>query len=289
MKLLATFLLLATQFVFSQSFKIEENIKLPNRVNETSGLIYLNKELVTFNDSGGKPELYIINPKSGKIKRTVRIQNAKNVDWESIAEDETAIYIGDTGNNYGSRKDLTIYKIYKKDFFRKNAVLAEKIHFSYRNQSNFKKKKHHTNFDCESITIYNNQILLFTKNWKNKKTNVYKVPLIKGVYKAIKIKKLNINCLLTSIAYSPKNNSFIGTAYDEKYRSYLVRIKKFNHSNPKIQKLELTSRLQYASQVEAIAWIDKNEIYISREASSKKIKGKKYDHKQKLFRIKIKD
>ncbi len=84
---------------------------LPDKVDETSGLIYLNGYVWTFNDSGGEPEIYKIDNESGKIIQTVRITNGENFDWEDITRDESFIYIGDFGNNWGTRKDLKIYKI----------------------------------------------------------------------------------------------------------------------------------------------------------------------------------
>ncbi|NJB83773.1 hypothetical protein [Wenyingzhuangia aestuarii] len=289
MKYIIVIVMLCTQILSSQSFKIGRKVTLPKKLEETSGIIYIGKELVSFNDSGGKAELYVLNPYTGKRNRTVRIQNAQNVDWEAIAQDEKAIYIADTGNNYGDRTDLVIYKVLKKDFIRKNAVNAEKIYFSYEDQFFYERQKHYTNFDCEAITIYQNQLLLFTKNWGDYHTNIYKVPTKSGNYSAIKIHSLDIGALLTSVEYNHDNNLFAGTAYDKDYKSYLIIIKDFYLSRQKISKIDLTPKLDYANQIEAIAWKDNNEVYITREASKNKVKGKKYKNKQKLFLIKLKD
>jgi hypothetical protein len=42
--------------------------------------------------------------------KTLKV-NAKNTDWEALTNDGNNFYIGDFGNNDGSRRDLTIYKV----------------------------------------------------------------------------------------------------------------------------------------------------------------------------------
>ena len=43
-------------------------IKIPKSINETSGLEFFENYLITHNDSGDKPKLYIINKLGKKIK-----------------------------------------------------------------------------------------------------------------------------------------------------------------------------------------------------------------------------
>lgn len=262
---------------------------MPNEISESSGIVYLKgkKEIVTFNDSGGKPELYILNSKSGKLKRTIKIKNAKNHDWESITHDEHYIYIGDTGNNLGNRKNLVIYKIDKADLKKNIKIKAKKIHYSYQDQKFYTKNKHKTNFDCEAITVYNNKLYLFTKNWGDRKTNIYEIPSEKGKYIAQKIHTININSMLTAIAYNSDNNTFIGTAYDKGYKSYLIKINNFNTIEQKVDKISLFKELGLVNQTEAVTWKNSTTVFISREASNLILDGKKYKRKQKLFSINL--
>lgn len=49
----------------------------------------------SFNDGSGKAEIYGFEV-SGTLKRSLKISNAANVDWEDIVQDEAGnIYIGD--------------------------------------------------------------------------------------------------------------------------------------------------------------------------------------------------
>ena len=129
---------------------------------------------------------------------------------------------------------------------------------------------------------------IFTKNWGDLKTSVYAIPTKKGKYVAVKKHSLSINCMLTSIDYNTDNNMFIATAYNDGYESYLITIKESQLNNQDFQKLSLFDKLGNSNQLEAIAWKNDNEVYVTREASNETVKGKKYDRKQKLIEISLK-
>ena len=116
------------------NYTLPHGIPLSTQVNETSGLVYVNGDLWTFNDTESTASLYKINPTTGQVVQTVLISNASNVDWEDITADDEYIYIGDFGNNFnGNRQDLKIYKI-RIDGLYSDPVLsidAETIKFSY--------------------------------------------------------------------------------------------------------------------------------------------------------------
>ena len=181
-------LLLFITFIFysflaiSQITNFTEKFDLPVETKETSGLLFFDSKLITHNDSGNQPNLYEIDSLTGNLLRVVHVNNATNIDWEDITEDENHIYIADIGNNNGNRTDLKIYKILKSDFKNSASISADIISFSYEDQTNFDSKPNGSNFDAESIVVYNNSILIFTKNWNDLKTNVYKTPLITGNY-----------------------------------------------------------------------------------------------------------
>ena len=84
---------------------------LDSEVAEPSGLLYMDGNIWTFNDSGGEPVLYCIDPRNGSVIRKTLISNAMNVDWEDIAMDEHYIYVADVGNNFGGRDTVVIFRI----------------------------------------------------------------------------------------------------------------------------------------------------------------------------------
>lgn len=141
--------------------------KLPPRLNETSGLVFFDGNLWTINDSGNPPELFSIDTANGNILRALRISNADNKDWESLTQDDSSLYIGDFGNNYGNRTDLRILKISKADLLSPSAdsVRADCINYSYPDQTRFAPGLNKNNFDCEAFIFYNDSLHLFSKNW----------------------------------------------------------------------------------------------------------------------------
>ena len=123
-----------------------------------------------------------------------------------MAENNTHTFIADIGKNYGSREDLKIFTILKSDFKESNKVSAETISFSYEDQTIFSSQANSPNFDAEGIVICENQVFIFTKNWADLKTSVYKIPLTAGNHVASKVSTANVEGLITGAIFS--NNRF---------------------------------------------------------------------------------
>ena len=100
----------------AQISNFKEKFELPEKVKETSGLLFLDGKIITHNDSGNDANLYEIDSLSGTILRTISIANATNIDWEDLTENDTHLFVADIGNNNGNRQDLKIYTILKSDF-----------------------------------------------------------------------------------------------------------------------------------------------------------------------------
>src|SRR6266542_1861773 len=196
--------------------------------NNYNSSVTVNDGSCTYNDSGCKHSIYALNTTASDIQRTVTITNATNIDWEDIAQDNKFIYIGDFGNNAnGNRTDLKIYKIAKADVLAGNTVTAGVINFSYNDQTDFTSKgNNNTNFDCEAMIAFGDSLYLFSKDWVDNKTRVYKLPKRSGTFSAIKIAELNVQGLITGAdiladqrvivlsGYSPTLSPFIYLLYD---------------------------------------------------------------------------
>ena len=79
--------------------------------NETSGLVYFHDTLFSINDSGNAPALFAIDPLTGATLHTWAFLNAQNIDWEALAASNSKIFIGDIGNNMGTRSFFEIYQV----------------------------------------------------------------------------------------------------------------------------------------------------------------------------------
>ena len=188
--------------------------------DETSGLLRLGNELWTHNDSGDDALLYQVDLSDGDIIRTVEVVNAENVDWEDITHDDNYIYIGDIGNNDGSRTDLKIYRVARSDLAVNDEVSAEEITFYYSDQTSFEPNYHNTNFDCEALVHYQNNLYLFTKNWLDFKTNCYVLPKTIGSHEAVYQSSFDVSCLVSGATLVPSSGTLALIGYTTSGGSY---------------------------------------------------------------------
>ncbi|HLW15156.1 MAG TPA: hypothetical protein VKX30_06640, partial [Flavobacteriaceae bacterium] len=55
----------------AQISNVEEKLRLPKALRESSGIIFFNDKLVSHNDSGNKNKLYELDTISGTVTRTI--------------------------------------------------------------------------------------------------------------------------------------------------------------------------------------------------------------------------
>lgn len=174
----------------------------------------------SFNDSGGKNQIYGCDTLTGKIVVTIQLLNVWNKDWEDIAQDENYIYIAETGNNFGSRKDLQIFLLKKNEITEATfqEVTVDRISFRYADQIILGKglKKH--NFDCEALFAFNDSLYLFTKNWGDYKTKAYVMPAIPGDYILSPIDSFDVKGLITGADIND-SGKFVLIGYHD-YKSF---------------------------------------------------------------------
>ncbi len=171
------------QLTFSQVIVTLDSESVPDRmppfyqteiadeVKEASGLQFIGERLFAINDGGNAAEIYEIDQRQGHMIRRIRVSNATNIDWEDLASDGQYLYIGDFGNNLGSRRDLRVLRIPLSEIEFKNDLEAEVIHFTYDRQTAFGSADHR--FDCEAMVYHGGQLLLFTKPTNAQGSDVY--------------------------------------------------------------------------------------------------------------------
>jgi hypothetical protein len=263
-------------FLISVSFSAQQDLEwlklklhkiavLSDSLKENSGLDFFQNKLLTFNDSGNTSDIFEIDKTSGKIKKIFKT-NLKNIDWESLTSDSTNIYIGDFGNNAGTRKDLKIYKIpFDSALNIQNLISEQEIPFFYPEQKDFTSKNLNNNFDGEAMIFLNRKLHIFTKEWASKATSHYFVdPNISGNQPAEKLENFQTNFVVTDAAYFRKKLYLIGyTKNTEVYLSIFNETKSGIFFNEKPRKFYLGSALSFG-QIEGIA-VDELGIYISGE------------------------
>jgi hypothetical protein len=263
-------------FLNAQTVSTSDKFNLPESISETSGLIYYHNKLITHNDSGNAAELYEINTANGSITRTVTISNATNIDWEDIAQDDTYIYIGDIGNNSGSRTDLKFYRILKTDYDSNTNVIADVINYSYADQTDFNSNMNNTNWDAEAFVVYDDYILIFSKNWINNEVDVHAIPKFISTHSAHKVSNYNVQGLVTGADSIDSNKIYLSGYSASNITPFLIEIYDLNISTPSNLDVFLNSNtvkinnfLPFGNQVEGISFIESDgstdTIYISNE------------------------
>lgn len=188
---------------------------LPDEIKESSGLAYFNGRLWTINDSEGLPVLYALDTINGQIVQRITIANAINIDWEALAADDQFVYIGDFGNNYGNRTDLTIYRVQKSDIpVGGNATIeSTKLTFAYSDYPGRIENRKNNNFDCEAFIADTEFLYLFSKNHGDQMTKLYRLPKIPGEYVAELITTFNSSGLITGADINRNSNEITLIGY----------------------------------------------------------------------------
>jgi hypothetical protein len=270
--------LIITQSAFSQQTDFLKIKKyrvnyLNDNIEETSGLDILNGKLYTFNDSGNPAKLFEIDKNNGEIIRTLKT-NLINNDWEALANDGENFYIGDFGNNTGTRKNLMIYKVPYGRLDESNAIKipgserafdGTKILFYYPEQTEFISKNTRNDFDAEAMIYLNGKLHIFTKEWASKATSHYIVnPEISELQKAEKTETYKTGFVVTDASYFDKKLYLVGyTRKTEVFLDIFTETEPGVFFKEKPKHYYLGTALSLA-QIEGIS-VDETGIYISGE------------------------
>lgn len=245
--------------------------EMDGQVYETSGLVYWDGMLWTLNDSGDDPKLYRVDPESGKVLQSIWIKGADNVDWEELAQDSSYVYVGDFGNNNGSRKDLRIYKISKSSLAMASgdSITHEgTIDFFYPEQTHFEPNGEH-NFDCEGFISSGDNLYLFTKNRGDGQTYQYKLPTSPGQYKAEYQGKFDVKGTITGADFQTSTRQLVLTGYNWDQNPWpFMWIFSDVEGDHFLTGPSVRYNLQPSTQIEAVCFVKSNEVFLSCEKNN---------------------
>lgn len=233
--------------------------QLPKKIEETSGIEFFKNDLLTHNDSGGKPNLYRFTEHGDLINKYL-IEGAENNDWEDIAQDKNYLYISDSGNNKGNRKNLNILIVDPKRDFKKIGAIT----FNYRDQQNFEKRKKHP-FDAEALVATQEVLVLFSKNRKTSTTELYSIPKTSGNYTLSPKKSFDVQSLITGADYHHRLKLVALVGYLQSGEQFLYTLSSFDMENLNQVKMKKFKLPLDGKQVEAIKIIDQNNFWITSE------------------------
>ena len=165
--------------------------------------------------------------------------------------------------NESERKELSF------NYIDSEGRLLKKLNFSYSLQTSFSRDTLNV-FDAESFILYDEHILLFSKNRKNYETYVYRLDTSLTSQNIEPFDTLNTKYLVTGAFMARNATSFFLVGYDYSRNHYIDAYNITKHGeiertlNKRIESLK-------GMQVEAITLIG-NEIYLTSEAESNKNK-----------------
>ena len=262
LKLIRLFVVVIFGFAYQNSYsqKLTKDISLSKKIDETSGLEIVDGQFITHNDSGGDPKLYYLD-KKGKIVFERTLDGVKNNDWEDITKDDQFIYVANMGNNFDTRKNLSIVKTPVDP----SSIEAELIEFNYPEQVKFTTAYNQSQYDAEALITIDDYLIILTKNKLKKITEIYALPKIAGKYEAKKIGSLNTQSIITGGDYDPDTKllALTGTLIFNEY--YILKIEDFDLESKKDYKIDMYEIPIGKTQVEAIKIIDSNTFWITSE------------------------
>ncbi|RZJ36623.1 MAG: T9SS C-terminal target domain-containing protein [Flavobacterium sp.] len=261
--LLLTIPVLAQPHARHKRLKPEKTIKLPKELPEGSGIAAYNGQLWMHNDSGAA-KIYSIDAATGKVITAYPLPKTENNDWEDIAQDAKYFFVGDIGNNAGTRDQLNILRIEKQSLLAQKPII-DTISFSWP-ETEIRGKKQQVNFDCEAMVTAGDSLYLFTKEWKKERcTRVFSIPRLPGKYVAKFKSKIRTRVLVTGAFFDDEHHRLLLIGYNLWLRPYLLDFSQFKGTDffgGKCVKVKL--RIPFR-QTEGIATFDGRKWYVVNE------------------------
>ena len=263
---------------FSCASYAQEKFKLPDALDEASGIIYYSQDSILWlNDGGHSPTLFLSNA-NGKILNQQIVPNTLNRDWEDLTYDDKGnIYIGDFGNNRNRRRDLTIY-IYNPDH-----STLDSIQFNFPDQTKFPPtNKSEQNFDMEGFFWQNGYLHLFSKSRIGNGsfiTKHYRLSAQKGQQTAELLEdKFLKKRVITSAAISSDGKTVVLLSYHFKRllgffpmsKTSIFKFTNFtgdNYLSGEMKKYKVSAWI-FPTQYESIDFCEKNRVIIASERTA---------------------
>ena len=240
-----------------------------HRLSETSGLIRWQQHFISHNDSGNPPELLVLDYAGTLIARLA--VPAENHDWEDIAVRDNKLYLADTGNNGGRRRDLSIL-VLSRTPETAQLKLDAALPIVYAEQTHFQPAPYQHNFDAEALTWVQDELWLFTKRWLDQTTAIYKVPTPEQRNLAAKPatlhaqQQLNPQMLVTGADFDEQTHSLMLLGYSRGWFNRQAWIWLYPVQEGRVlEHLGRQFTLSEKGQFEGISLGEDGFIYVTRE------------------------
>ena len=256
---------------FSLMFFPKLKAELPKKVNETSGLFFHNGRFWTHNDSGGKPVLYALDTTTFEIVQKITLGHVKNKDWEDVCTDGERVFVGDFGNNRGNRKNLRIFTfplLSIPDEGDATVEVVDSILFRFGDQTDFEKRRHEHDFDCEAMFATEDYLYLLSKGWKTGTTRLYRLSKMPGKHVAEVVNGFDSQGLITGADYDRTTGTLVVVGYVKSvWKPFMYLIYGFDEAGVKLSHHRFEMPQWVGAQMEGVCFFDEGRCYISAETS----------------------
>ena len=235
---------------------------LSQEVDGTSTLFRMDGHLWTCNDHGAL-RLYALDTLTAAIDSVVDL-GVSVYDLEEVTLDKDYLYFGDFGDNNGTRSDLRILRLARRDLAR-GRYRFDTIAFHYPERSRTTAR----NFDCEAFVAGADSLYLFTKQWASQNTVCYALPKRPGTYAASRRFSLMVDGLVTGACLLDDGSALVLLGYSFIVKPFVYLVTGFDGEHfdqGRGQRIALANPL--GTQTEGIATFDGLRFFVSNETLS---------------------
>ena len=150
--------------------------------------------------------------------------------------------------------------ILDKDFF-----LQGKISIRYQSQTTFSREPKNE-YDAEALAVVGDHLVLFSKNRKTLKSEIYSFPKVAGDYVLTPKAVIDSDALITAADYYNDKDLIALTGYNFQGDQFFYTIRNFVKNGYDKIKLERYLIPIKPAQIEAVKIIDEDEFWISSES-----------------------
>ncbi|WP_348728343.1 hypothetical protein [Rheinheimera texasensis] len=204
----------------SRPLLLTDTSLLPKDSSETSGLVCTATGFISINDSGHAAELQ-------QLDATLKLSRIplplSQLDWEALTSDARHLYIGDTGNNSGSRQHGEIHRLLHNRIngaVRVDGTLLYRFH----DYPLSPPQPYQHDFDVEALAYADGSLWMFSKSWRSGISRVYQLDPHAQTMQTLHAKALipDLPGLVTDAVYLPESQLFLLTGY-QNYQHQLLR------------------------------------------------------------------
>lgn len=172
------------------------------------------------------------------------------------------------GNNYNTRQSFTVYKVAIAQLTTAQngeTVAAKPINFRYTDLPDSPPSKQ-TNYDCEAITVVDDKLWLFSKDWGDLQSRLYILDKNTPEQNLAPVMTLPVNGLITAADFNPVTGqlALLGYLRPGLFGESFVWVMKLSNGRP-----DWASAVRYGitphGQWEAILWESAHTLVLTAE------------------------